>query len=679
MGEGLKLVVGADFKQAEKALKDFTGTTGKEGAKAGTALTAGLNKAIPPLQKIPAAVKPARLAVSKLGDTIETLRAKALANKEFIRVEKDVARIALLNREIKALESEITRVQSIGAGGINLGGVGTAAKKGFSALRTAANILPGIGIAGILGTATDAISGLFSQADRTNEKVKELLVSIGSISSEAAAGTAGEASKVNALVSIISNQTNAYEKRNRALNELKGINKNYFGDLTLEASKLGLLRQRADEYTKAIIQQAVIKKFTDQIADVAVELSKQIPIYAQASAKASQLQRNLAKLNGEDFFFENIKLNDARAEVNSAGAVVNKLTDQSKKLNVALRAAVEESLKFKPLEDDTKAGARGVDNLIDAAKRLAAFLDKNTQFSVTFEVDPSTSEAEQIASARAFIAKARSFIEKQTPEFHFKPIVLTEFKLKFNERMAEQLRELSGIEATRTYKEVKKAFEDEIKRRAEADPLVANVTADVNAAIKNFDANQKNLGAALGLNIKDSNAVGALSKMQQQAIATANTVNSVLQPAFDGLFAAIKAGENPVKAFFQSLGQALLQLLQKIIAAAIQAAILSAIFTGGIGTGAGAVKGFGGFFKNIMGFASGGLVSGPTLGLVGEGFGTSRSNPEVIAPLDQLRGMLSGLMGEGGGGPVMVWGDVRNNRLRLLGKRADKQARRLQG
>lgn len=38
-------------------------------------------------------------------------------------------------------------------------------------------------------------------------------------------------------------------------------------------------------------------------------------------------------------------------------------------------------------------------------------------------------------------------------------------------------------------------------------------------------------------------------------------------------------------------------------------------------------------------FAEGGIVSGPTLGLVGE-YPNARNNPEVIAPLDKLRGML---------------------------------------
>ena len=44
-------------------------------------------------------------------------------------------------------------------------------------------------------------------------------------------------------------------------------------------------------------------------------------------------------------------------------------------------------------------------------------------------------------------------------------------------------------------------------------------------------------------------------------------------------------------------------------------------------------------------FADGGLVYGPTLGLMGE-YSGAKSNPEVIAPLNKLRGLL----GEGGNG-----------------------------
>ena len=39
-------------------------------------------------------------------------------------------------------------------------------------------------------------------------------------------------------------------------------------------------------------------------------------------------------------------------------------------------------------------------------------------------------------------------------------------------------------------------------------------------------------------------------------------------------------------------------------------------------------------------FAKGGVVTGPTLGMIGEGIGTNRGNPEIVAPLDRLQSMI---------------------------------------
>jgi len=50
-------------------------------------------------------------------------------------------------------------------------------------------------------------------------------------------------------------------------------------------------------------------------------------------------------------------------------------------------------------------------------------------------------------------------------------------------------------------------------------------------------------------------------------------------------------------------------------------------------------------------FANGGIVSGPTMGLVGE-YPGAQSNPEVIAPLDKLKEMIGG----GGGGTFVLRG-----------------------
>ena len=59
-------------------------------------------------------------------------------------------------------------------------------------------------------------------------------------------------------------------------------------------------------------------------------------------------------------------------------------------------------------------------------------------------------------------------------------------------------------------------------------------------------------------------------------------------------------------------------------------------------------------------FAQGGLVTGPTVGLIGEGIGTNASNPEVIAPLDKLKQFIGG-----GSQNVIVEGVIKGNDIFL--------------
>ena len=79
------------------------------------------------------------------------------------------------------------------------------------------------------------------------------------------------------------------------------------------------------------------------------------------------------------------------------------------------------------------------------------------------------------------------------------------------------------------------------------------------------------------------------------------------------------------------------------------------------------------FAKIIPPFAEGGLVSGATLGLVGEGRGTSMVNPEVIAPLDKLQGMLSQ------GGTTEVFGRISGSDILLSSDRAKGNRKRTRG
>ena len=75
----------------------------------------------------------------------------------------------------------------------------------------------------------------------------------------------------------------------------------------------------------------------------------------------------------------------------------------------------------------------------------------------------------------------------------------------------------------------------------------------------------------------------------------------------------------------------------------------------------------------IPAFAKGGLVTGATMGLVGEGRGTTMSNPEVIAPLDKLKSMLGD---SGGGGTVIPDVRITGDDLLIVFDRANRRKER---
>jgi hypothetical protein len=129
--------------------------------------------------------------------------------------------------------------------------------------------------------------------------------------------------------------------------------------------------------------------------------------------------------------------------------------------------------------------------------------------------------------------------------------------------------------------------------------------------------------------------------------------------------------------FHLYLKQMLTDLLKKALALAAAFAAMSILMSPAAmaKSGIGSFKDFmmGGFgLGNIPKMASGGLFSGASLALVGEGPGTSMSNPEVVAPLDKLQSMM-------GGGHVTVTGMIRGSDILISNERATLDRNRVRG
>ena len=122
------------------------------------------------------------------------------------------------------------------------------------------------------------------------------------------------------------------------------------------------------------------------------------------------------------------------------------------------------------------------------------------------------------------------------------------------------------------------------------------------------------------------------------------------------LTSAAYSADGFFKGFLKNIKLAIRQLL-------VQLAVITAIkfLIGGPGVAGDLSKAFSLAKGKVLGLASGGLVTGPTMALVGEGAGTSASNPEVVAPLDKLKNMIN----NNGKQTVEVFGRISGNDIFL--------------
>ena len=213
---------------------------------------------------------------------------------------------------------------------------------------------------------------------------------------------------------------------------------------------------------------------------------------------------------------------------------------------------------------------------------------------------------------------------------------------------------------------------------------LAPVTSDPINPVKNlFSTIDANLPFPL---IDESPFTGLVVKTEEETKKLNEAFNTMqnkikeTQSTFSSSFSSMSADADTS---FRDIGNAALNSARQVIKAAIGQAIASQIakilatlpFPFNVAVAAGAGTAVGALFdKAIPAFAEGGMVTGATIGLIGEGPGTSISNPEVIAPLDKLKSMIGQ-----GNGSVEVFGRISGSDILISSDRARKNRDRTRG
>lgn len=513
----------------------------------------------------------------------------------------------------------------------------------------------GIGIALSVVSAAiliyqNGIAGFNSKTKEAKDKTEEFLKtlkSVADVAGSAAAGQSGDIAQVQALANVVKDSNNTYSERKRALQELRQINKSYFGDLKLEEGQMEILTARVNDYTKAIVAQAVLKGFTDEISRVSVELSKQDRALKGNVDEVNRLRAALANtkqsetsLTGEDrLSAKYVKAKNALDDANKAFAdqlgVVDKLRSNFDDLNGSIDGAVKETLKLRDLNDPGKQKA---------------------------EVDILKKRLEALEKIKAATKDATSLVGIQEAIFEL------QVKIAIRDQGKNQLTKDEVDKQILGYKsELQKAFDNQA---IELEAITKVKFSDVIRADISFKDVESKIQKAVGFNkdIKLPTQFQIDLKFNGKEFAdNAERIRQQIQEAtkalFDGIVNGMQDGAGLLGEAFGNLlsgdgvmsslataaqgmlaivGGILQQVGKQIVitsklVAALKKAINSLFKPGGevAGIAVGlALIATGSLLKNIKfdvpKLAQGGIATGPTLGIFGE------AGKEAIIPLDRL-------------------------------------------
>jgi len=478
------------------------------------------------------------------------------------------------------------------------------------------------------------------EQDSYNESIKTAISSVG-----------GEISKVQSLVSVVNNQTIAVDKRRLALKKLQDEYPEYFKNMSLEKTSVDGLSISVGKLTEALIARAEASAMTGEIEKKAAQRYENTKQIQKNELAITNLTNSLTILSKESQYVSGgfgAGAKKLASPYTLALAEIQKLTKANKELGISNEALqnsmslLQNSVNFRTgtsigLETNApKSGGKGKNPALEAqiqeGKDIMYIAEKNTkEFE---ELEKAQAEGARRAGMAGgnieYIkepeldpkARAKAFAEKMA------------FDKKMSKERVDQLKQqyqLEVSEAIGSFDQIKTA-EENMRNALNKGFMDGTIKLD------------EYLTAIQELRKKSNKTVSEEAKAaMEETLKIGIGIMNALGPALDML---LQKGANIGEVISRAFTDVIKKLTKVAIAAAIAVAIMSMI-PGLIQPGKGFAT-FGNLISQGMGlptlFANGGVVSGPTLGLMGEYPGAS-SNPEVVAPLDKLKDM----MGSGGG------------------------------
>lgn len=248
----------------------------------------------------------------------EYIRAQGLIEAATVKLERykilsqgatNPDQLQKYNKKIQETQTIISQLSNVGKEGFDsLGNAiknsGNFAQKAFSYVRQLAYILPGVGVAGIIGFATGPIIDYITQLDLFKGKLtsaKAIFDSFNEVNKEANQTYAKESTELKILYNAATDVSNSMKSRHDAADALQKQWPETFKNFSDEDILLGKAKTGYDDLTKSLYENAKARAALAKIEKLAADnldadIQKQKIEYAQAA----ELRRSkLDEANGK--------------------------------------------------------------------------------------------------------------------------------------------------------------------------------------------------------------------------------------------------------------------------------------------------------------------------------------------------------------------------------------------
>jgi hypothetical protein len=400
-----------------------------------------------------------------------------------------------------------------------------------------------------------------------------------------------------ALIAVLKDETQTRENRNAALKQLQQEYPGYLTNVDLDKTKSAELKKEIDKLNTSIYQRAKAQAALAKLSEIA---AKEIDLEIKREKQMAEVKTASMRFAGES---ASVVEGASQRERDALKLTTDELARTAQQREEVLKVIKETGIAVEELNKKQTPAAKPA-----AGKSNAGIV-------------PIPKPQEIAEMTRQNIAKAMLEVQAAPPPTAADPLAIMGLgTVNFKENLRAKIHEAFDYARVGVSE---RAFQ-----------IASDIGNALDSGIKQMAVNMAGALGDLAMNI----VAGAEDPLAKFGDALLSTLAGFMQTLGQAMISAGLASQTFQKVLFTQPALAIAAGAGLMVAAGVVKGIMQKGIEGRKSPSGG---GNGETPQGIRPFADGGIISGPTLGLMGE-YPGARSNPEVVAPLNKLKDMIGG-------------------------------------